>query len=183
MNASAMPASVEGSARAASPCARSATKAAASSMMPEQSVARARLPRDARRIGSPCRVASALAGSITKDVREQGDRVDAVERADVSASRAFGEASGLVGMPRCRSDRDGRARRTRVNELVESRARSGTARRSAKLDEIVERASRRDRRCRRERSNASAEDSLSSRFSSVLDQCADRRGDDLPPSR
>ena len=77
MKPSAMPASVESSAaRGVALRTRSATSAAASSMMPEQSVA-TRPACQATRAGSaaPAAVASALAGSMTRNTCAKSDTV------------------------------------------------------------------------------------------------------------
>ena len=164
MKPSAMPASVESSAaRGVALRTRSATNAPPSSMMPEANVA-----------SSPAcqatRAGSGSAGSFgerlrrqhdEEHVREERDGVDAVgQRADVRAARALREPLA-PGSRRRRCRREWRSRppaaRARRRAPAESRARRGTACRSAGAERDCRARGRRSRRCRRERSTARGE--------------------------
>ena len=134
MKPSAMPASVESSAaRGVALRTRSAKGAAASSMMPEQSVATrpaCHAMRDgiggARRRGQRLR-----RQHDQEDVREERHRVDAVRQgADVGAAGALGQAAGLKRVEEVADENRHRGARQHaaVDELRrEARARTGTA--------------------------------------------------------
>ena len=146
MKPSAMPASVERSAaRGVALRTRSATNAAASSMMPEQSVATSPACH-AMRAGSaaPAALGERLGGQHhEKHVRDERDRVDAVrQRAHVGASRALGQLLRLEGVEQVADeDRDGGARQHAAVDELGRKPEDEPAQRvdEEQLDEIVER--------------------------------------------
>jgi hypothetical protein len=144
MKPRAMPASVERrAARGVALRTRSATNAAASSMIPEHGD-EARLPRDARRVRGACGRRERLGGKHDQEhVGDQRHGVDAVrQRADVGSSRAFGEPPRLEGVEHVpKENRDGSPRQHAAVHELGREAEHEPAKRvdEEQLNEVVER--------------------------------------------
>ena len=142
----AMPASVDSSAaRGVAFRTRSATKAAASSMTPEQKRGdQSRLPRDARGIGGAGGRRERLGRQHDQEhVGDERHRVDAVrQRADVGAAGALGQPPGLERVEQVADeDRDRGARQHAAVDELGREAEDEPAERvdEEQLDEVVER--------------------------------------------